>query len=509
MTFCRPGLRILCKLASGKLIAALKKHLDTILTALLSLVFLLFYFYLASKNRFASDDYDYLTVFKQQGGWGSLAYYYSHQTFRFSSIMIFDIFFGYGLTCFSYQLMIFSYHLLTMGLLVYSVYNLLTGISQFFFKTMPSVLFRLLASISFVTAFFFASFQITDTWFWLISSCVHLLACSFGILLISSIIKQGKRIITYMTILFCAAFVGGSSENFALFIIIALLGGIILLMFLKAGRSDSACRLIMNKFIFAFAVTLLAFMLNLSGSGIQNRMRNINETKVASTQRMDKTYDQKEYSFHDIHKNIFQKKSILFMLVSFVFFLLGYLFKQNRIVLMKQEYFSIPKYLKIVLPFMIIGIIIILLPVFITFKGPGPMRAWIPVSLLLAVFFSGLFFIWGYNSISLKLYWASRLSLILSVVFIVLYFARQYNVAGNYASCYDARIDQLTQMQHDGNRDTVNVKGFPDSGMLPNGDITEVSDDPLNLNFCKAFDLNFKVYASDNYFLKYDFIKNK
>ena len=151
--------------------------------------------------------------------------------------------------------------------------------------------------------------------------------------------------------------------------------------------------------------------------------------------------------------------------------------------------------------------IIILIPLYLTFDGPGPIRAWTPISLVLSTFFAGLFFILGFQNTSKKVLFFFRMPLYLSLALIIIYFCKQYNVVTNYAKSFDERYNLLMTLQSKGNRNTIDLKGLPDSGMLPNGDITDNENDPLNKNYCYVLGLNFKVISSDNYFNVYSGIK--
>jgi len=209
---------------------------DDVLLIFISSAFLFFYFFLSFHNRFASDDYEFIRIFRQNGLLGSLKHSYNLQTFRFPAVLIFDIFFGKNIFFENIHYMIFLYHSLTMVIFIYAVYNLITNLSKLFLNVLLDKKYKIIFSIIFIASFFFGTIQTTDTWFWLISSCVHLQGCVFAMLGFSFVLKDKKSFSNKLIIIFCFTIAAGVSENFALLLLILLFSLIIFLFFKKRKK---------------------------------------------------------------------------------------------------------------------------------------------------------------------------------------------------------------------------------------------------------------------------------
>jgi len=161
------------------------------------------------------------------------------------------------------------------------------------------------------------------------------------------------------------------------------------------------------------------------------------------------------------------------------------------------------QYLKLSSPVLIVTILVTLVPLYLIFQGTGPLRAWAPISLVLSFFFNFLFLIIGYQYYSKIIHFLFRVVLVASLLVIIAYIIRQNGYTRNYSQVYDSRYIYLEKLNSIGNKKTIDVKGFPDSGMLPNSDITEDENDPLNKDYQFVLGLSFKVKSSDNYFKTY------
>jgi hypothetical protein len=473
---------------------------NTILLFFIAIAFLFFYLFLAYHDRFASDDYEYIRIFKQYGWPGSMMNSYSSHTFRWPAILIFNIFFGVNTGFGNLHFMIFLYQFFTMALFIYAVYNLITNLSKLFLNSLPDRKHRLLFSVIFISAFYFGTIQSTDAWFWIISSCIHLQGCIFVILGSSFIIKPDKKKTDHFMIVLSFLVAGGVSENLAVLIILIFFSLSVFLFIRK--RNNDALGIIFRKLMLAFIVASVSFLLNISGTGLKERIRNIREFEANAKVKVEKVQGTNQpFLYKDISKVIIRKKNIAFVLLSSLWFFFGYYIRSKKIL---KEAFSekplLTRYLKLSLPVLAISILVTLLPLYLFFHGPGPLRAWTPVSLSLTFFLSFLFLLIGCkynNNMFLSLF---RVVALVSLFIIVMYIFRQSDYVIKYASKYDERCKYLQQLNSVGNKNTIDVKGLPDSGMITNGDITEDENDPLNKDYSYVLGLNFKVRSSDNYF---------
>jgi len=479
---------------------------ELILLFAIAILFLVFYLFLAFNNRFATDDLEFIQLFRREGWLGSVINSYNNHTFRWPAVLIFDLFFGANLTFLKLHYLIFLYHLVTISVFIFAVYNLITNISKLLMVSLPDKKTRFIFSVLFIASFFFVTFQIADTWFWLIASCVHLQACIFGTLALSFILKPKKRGTDHILIILFAIIAAGLSENFAIWFIIFLTFLIIYLRIKKRRHTESVIPpALLRGLTVGLIAASISFNINISGMGLKSRIKMIKEeTPVVGASVKENPSLPQSFDFNNMPDIIISKKNLAFFLLSASFFFFGSINRRKHILqLNTPAKTNLIKYLKVAIPLTILSVVIALLPLFYIFKGTGPLRAWVPASLMLAVFFCLLFFIIGYENISKIIGNVFRLLLLAGFAILVAYFIRQANLVTAYSKSFDERCKFLDSLQSAGNTKTIDVKGLSDSGMLPNGDITEDENMHLNDDFRDVLQLSFKVKSSDNYFKRY------
>ena len=471
-----------------------------------AVIFLAFYLFLAFNNRFATDDYEFLQLFRNEGWFGSIVNSYNNHTFRWPAVFIFDLFFGVNIPFHDLHYMIFLYHLVSMTVFIYAVYNLITNISKILLPSLPATKHRITFSILFIASFYFATVQITDTWFWVIASCVHLQACIFGMLGLSIIFKPKKKIIDYFFIILFMIVAAGLSENFAIWLILLLTFLVIFIRIINRKHHQSFIPPTLLKALFIGLITAcISFNINISGAGLKERMNIIkSETPVAGSTVKEIASLPQSFNFSELSQIIICNKNLAFLLLAASWFFFGRIMKRDKLITLQASEKSIlVKFLRSSIPLTILSIAIILIPLFYVFKGAGPLRAWTPASFVIAIFFCLLFFVLGSQNISKLIENGFRLLLLASLCIVIAYFIRQSGYAAFYSKSFDNRCLYFEKLNNAGNTTTIDVKGLPDSGMLPNGDITENEHLHLNEDFRDVLKLHFKVKSSDNYFKRY------
>ncbi len=487
--------------------STLTLKIDKIVLAAIALGFLAFFFILAANNRPVSEDFEFIRVFRQQGWSGSLFFSFNEHSFRLPSKVIFNIFFGNNIEFLHLNHFILAYHFATFSLLVFAVYKLFRSVAELLFKSaIPSKLI-LLYSILWIGAFFFGTFQVSETWFWLISSTIHLLSCIFGIIGIAFLLKKSISILDIIILVISFAFAGGSSENFALFLIL-LLGLFTIFLYFNKNRKEKLRILFKNiyrKTILSLTIVSISFIINLSGKGTSKRIINQGIINAEYASLPNKNSDKiNEYSFSNFQKAIFNYKNCIALLFLVTFYFLGIFLRQKGITYKFKINKNLKKnILKIFSLILLLVLISTVSPLLYVFHGPGPLRAWTPISLVFALAGSTFFFQLGYSTKSIILKSISRFSIYLLFTVLVLYSIRQYHFVTQYSTAYDNRSNYLMDINRSGNSSTIDLVGLPDSGYLPSGDITHDENNILNKNYQFVLGLNFKVKSSDNYFFKF------
>ena len=137
-------------------------------------LFLTLYFILSFNLRLASDDFGFFTMVQNGGFKNSVYTIYMNWSGRWSGIAYYYSLLSVTDNLFTLNSYIFLYYLISISLLVYSVYYILGRILNYFFDTTPSEIILFSYSVLFCAALYFFTFQNIETWFWLCSSFCYL-----------------------------------------------------------------------------------------------------------------------------------------------------------------------------------------------------------------------------------------------------------------------------------------------------------------------------------------------
>jgi len=466
-----------------------------ILLALVAIGFLLLFAIVAYHNRFLSDDYQYYDIIRKQGWLESFRYYYTHQTIRWSALFIFNSLFFLSHSFYDDHLIIFVFHLLSMALLVYALFLMLSNICRLILKELPALFYRLIFSVFFAASFYFATFQIAESWFWILSNLIHLQNIIVSILGIAFVIKLNKKIWDHVAVVICFIYVGGAAENYSVFLLVILSLLLFYLRFYRKDPKSENCKPIITGILIAIVSMLISFIVNISGPGIPARLAECH---------MQVPYANPDLAGemgNFILNVVIQNKNLTFLLLSSLWIFAGTVAKIEALRLRKEKNkFSFSRTAGFLLASLVIVCIGITYPLYYAFNAIGPERAMSAISLMLTIIFC-LFFLYMGLRLSIKHAYVVMIVISLSSIALLSYYVvKQYKITHAYAENYDSRCIYLESLPHVNVQDTIEVKGLPDSGMLPNGDITDDPDHFININFMKALGLNFKVKSSDNYY---------
>lgn len=181
-------------------------------------LFILLFFCLSFYNRIAIDDFYFLDNVKKYGIiQGTII---EHQTWsgRWFSVLLNQ----FVLSFYHFKFTLFIYEIGALVLFVYSIY-------RFIKNTLPLFNFQKIEpwkmmnySIFFISAIFYSTIKIDETWFWLCASCTYLISVIMFFLGASAILSTKYNITEFVFCLIPFSYIGGSCEPFALFIIFTL-----------------------------------------------------------------------------------------------------------------------------------------------------------------------------------------------------------------------------------------------------------------------------------------------
>jgi hypothetical protein len=234
--------------------------------AISNVVFILLFIVLFYFNRIAADDFYAIRVLKEQGIIEGVQKSYNTWSGRWlpglCSLVVIHFY--------PSPFFLFVFGILLISLFIFSVKRFLHNFLQLFHWNNFSFWKELHLAIFIVSALFYSSFKIDETWFWLSSTCIYLTSIIFFFLGSSAIISARNSILNSGFIILSFTYIGGSCEPFAL-IVLLLLIIIFAAHFLKTIVLDIPKSDLNNRLIIAFICCICSFIFSYLAPG--NRIR--------------------------------------------------------------------------------------------------------------------------------------------------------------------------------------------------------------------------------------------
>ena len=436
----------------------------------INFLFILFYLVLSFYNRFTLEGLEILVSIKTKGLPEAIKYYYLNWGGSFISLFYYYLYFGFVSSFEGLTLALFVYYIVSMFILIYSVYYIITIISKLYCIQSPSFIERINYSIFFCSLVFWGTFQITDTWFWVNSSFRYLQTIIFTCVIIALIVKMKNGFIDYIIIALCGLYIGGTFEIYA-FILLCLY--ILYLWMYNKKISWRHGTMAQKKLITAaiFIATGLVIMISAPGNytRLQFEAQNFNESIGPPV-----TVQQNVLGIFNI---IFQKKNIAFFILVVVWF-----FTAIQIGEIKKSIDTKKLTVFLFLALAIAAIVSIIAFTFIFKKDHWPMRAWMPANFIFVCFLFICTVLFG-TRIKIRKFNAESLFVLCSIISIgisIAYIARQYPLVSAYSSAYDKRVEMLVKNKNNKINNYV-LPEIPQPGMLVQTIVTEKEISRLNL----------------------------
>ena len=412
-----------------------------------NVLFIMLYVILASNNRIAHDDYYSIYIVNKLGVMDSVIYQYDNWCTRYISVFLsFTI-----SSLLKYKYTLFIYNVLLLKLFVISVYYSLNACKKLLNESVRNDKLQLLNySVFFVSAIFYSSFNIGETWFWLSSTSTYLLSVIMLFFAFSFIFNNKKNLRNKLAITLVSVFIGGSNGTLSLLLLLVL--------FILFRLYKQTNKLIANKLLLSFICVLISFAILYLGNGNNIRTGSFNSRSVLDS----------------VTLNIKMAAIILFTKVpNILIYIMLFIFPTFHIFGNTK---NITKSTFIKRCLVSISILLSLLFVFqlpITYKTQdvAAIRALLPISVLF--FLYGLYLIYNLyqiESFRLRIPEAFAQFFLVCIILINLWnIQAQYKLTKNYASKYDERIETIKKLSH---MDTIALKPLPFSGFLYSSEIT-------------------------------------
>ncbi len=452
------------------------------LLASFGVTFLLLYTLLSYNNRLATDDYFYFKNLNDHGIWNGMVASYSTWVSRWFAILFLNVVLK------SYNLFhsLLPYHLFTIVALTMVVMNFIRAVAERFLQTTISYITLLLYSILLVASFYFFSFSISETWFWIAATTMYLWGIIFFIAGITFILRPGNKLLNQICCACCFLFIGGASESMAIHILTLLAAGILYILYQNKFSLQSFWKGKSHRMIFISALSLLlALLISYSGHGRVLRQSALPDTGIFS-------------SFLVTVKSLV--KLILFQLPLkihwFIFFAVPWIFLGHQFESEKKE--SLEKIFKRLVIFFLAFLLlsfISFIPASLFLGETGPYRTWIPVSLYLSLccmvcgFYLGYKAEWNKKLLN-RTFSAATLTLI---VLMIINIISQKEITSMYSSAVDKRMSDLRELKEKGEKNTIALDALPPSGMLYSSEISADSSYFSNQHLKNFLDLKFDI----------------
>ncbi|HET6225979.1 MAG TPA: DUF6056 family protein [Bacteroidia bacterium] len=425
------------------------------------IILLCFYF------RISTDDYFFIVEIERIGIIKVVTNLYMTWSGRFAAFTVLSTLFKILNPDFFFLVPTGTFILLAIG--IYRCFSQLLTYFHFEFN----VLTKWMLSLSFLSALFFLSLDIGETWFWCTGNVVYLFCIVALVWGFVFILRQRTTQINNLAIAVCFIYIGGSSEVYSIVFICIL--AFVLLRNYKSFRSNSLNDLGGSILLFIKESRQQKLLVAFSSLSIAATITILAPGNYLRDQLLPR--HQFFFSFFITAKS-FVKFFIIYIPLHFhiviafftVFVFVGNEAREKK--LLNINYAFLPFTKKITILFVSILAVLFYLIAYIM-SETGPARAWFLASFLFTVYCCSISFYAGYCHLfsSKQLNYLKILSLFFTGMLLGYSLISQSVIAKRYAKAYDLREELLFRMKNE--KDTViKVAPLPDPGMLYTAEIT-------------------------------------
>jgi hypothetical protein len=444
------------------------------------LCFIILYCVLSFNSRLASDDFYYLYLTNKYGALDGMIFQYANWSGRWSAHFLACTFLVFWKSAFFLP----AVDLITLGGLYISMRS---GLKKIFSKLEVNANGVLLPglTIALITALFFASFSIGESWFWYIIIITYMWSLIAFLFICNYLFSESHNTFDTAWVFICALFIGGASESFALiFVLILITTGV------YGYRKNSE---IPNhkKIFMVTGLILISFLISVAAPGTEIRRSLLPQTDVL-------------FKIITVIKSLVKyfiyylpRHAGFIFLFSFPWLLFGNRFLKNKF--SRQELMNVARICTYVF---LIGLIVIYLPTVYIMSDAGPDRALLLVSFITVLYASIFFSVTGAILVPLKGFRIiSTIIGDLSILVLIIFIYFQTTITGKFAGEYDKRINYLLEKKKSyddasskGNSlGMIEVERLPESGMLYWEDLSPDTSYFTNKHLKAGLDLPYTV----------------
>jgi hypothetical protein len=436
---------------------SITSNLNNLFLLLTVVGFLALFITLSFNNRMASDDLYFLAMIKKEGLWECFKGVYMGWSGRWTKTAYW--FFVMTLTDYQHiHYILFVYQLITLLILVVSMQVITRFLFHELFQTVLTKKNTFIYSMLFIASFYFFTFDIIESWWWIGSSFAYLQGICFLLAGTALLLKQQKHLFHYCCIGFCFLYVGGCFEVYALFVLGLFTAFIIYGR--KTGRwKEWKEKKYLEAVFVALTCLLVSALICFIAPGNYQRRGIIANERVPLLSSL----------FKDVHVTstlLLQKQGAIAVLISSIWILVGMKIREHT---NSHLYWKTARKVLLICLATIVGSVLIneVFKMAILKNVLMPSRTFMLVSFSSAVFTTLLFLFMGYYYFQTAKRFALLLPLIPCCSMLIL-FAYTYKQCGSttrYAKQHDELINTLLLAKAHAEKEVV-VHALPDPGML-------------------------------------------
>ncbi len=425
-----------------------------------ALLWLIFFASIAYFNRFAADDFYFLSEIKIKNSFDI----FHHLQFKWHGRFASNFLISYLLPMSHYPYFLLSYNLVSFGLLLLAIFRLLKNVAHYFSVEVKNLFFY---AITLMSILFFSTLSPNDSWFWFTGSVVYFYSTIALLLLVSVFFKKEKNSWDYLLLVVSSIVIGGSNETMTVIVVLFLTG--IVLKEKQTFRSSLP-------FIIAITLLSIGFLIIYFSEGTKLR-DNITPDLSWQNVILYTGYATVKTLFFQFHKTFLPA---LFLAIPLMFSTIKRINKNNFQPIRKLLYACV-----------IIGIVVFInhLIAVIPLGALSPERITTVSSVLIVILLIRYLFLLGseiYISEKLK-----KVILGINTIGMIVFVVVTFEIHNNYARAYDKRMDDLAKIKKTiMHQKPIYLKPLPASGYLPSAEITTDTTHFLNVDLKRYFELN-------------------
>jgi len=442
-----------------------------------TLLFILLIIIISFNNRPAADDFYYLYCVPENG----------------IVKCVTDLYHGYSARWAAYTLaaavipvkwLFAVFPVISVLLISVVIAAIIKALSQRLFSFSLKNTEAFITGIMLCSAFFFTSFSIDESWFWMIQVCTYAISMAAQLSVFYCLISEKRY---WFLLLIASVFTGGSSESFALIVMAALI-----LLYIFRNRLKG--KIIPEKHfrfnvLLALAGCFISFLIMISSKGNLVRYGALPDASVPELIWI---------IFKTWGKSLLIKP--FFVLPYYVLFGLMAFIAGRR---MKAESgISFAEFLRgwmksiALLPFIVL---ILILPATIVMSGLPPDRAMMQVSFTITAFILIFSFDAGKKLSELR-FENSAFGICISAFLLLMvsyHLIHQTRITMQYAKAFDERIVYLNNLNAKGQKELIALEPLPESGMIYSSEISEYEVHFTNSFLKKYLELEFEIRKAE------------